>query len=45
MKGTLARLGIRVDHAGGVECLDPRTNDHDRRVGRYPRAPFSPIIA
>ena len=30
------RRGIRqrLDHAGGVECLDPRTNDHDRREGR-----------
>jgi len=23
-----ARVRQRLDHAGGVECLDPRTNDH-----------------
>src|SRR5215472_116146 len=30
------RRGVRqrLDHAGDVECLDPRTNDHDRREGR-----------
>ena len=26
--GMRAHLRERLDHAGGVECLDPRTNDH-----------------